>query len=326
MSRATKASARAWSGRGDGDPGGHHVAVTDRLDLFELVPLGQGVEVAEQVVEEADHLGGRQPLRARREIDQVGEQDGRGGELVGDGLGFRLELLGDGPRQDVEEQVLGAILLDPQCGQGVLSLLREDGEEGEHDRPSDHDVEREHRGPEPDRQRVAAAHHLAGDARPEEDHHEGDEPADAAPSITEDERAQRREDPPQAHPAGGQEPADGDHRHRRREQDVEQRDSQQERGIARAGKDHDRSEQDREVGIRDEARRRTERQVKAAPQQRDGQDQHRDDHEERLAPARVLVVPIVGTHPGQAREDRLDERSKGGHRAEDTARGGTGRA
>ena len=78
--------------------GGDHVAVADRLDLLEPVSLGQGVEVAEQVVEHADDLGRRQVLGMRREIDDVGEQDRRGGELVGDGLGLRLELLGDRAR------------------------------------------------------------------------------------------------------------------------------------------------------------------------------------------------------------------------------------
>ena len=64
-----------------------HVAVADRLDLLEAVPLGKVVEMAEQVVEEADHLGGRQPLCQRREVDDVGEQDGRRAEVVGNGLG-----------------------------------------------------------------------------------------------------------------------------------------------------------------------------------------------------------------------------------------------
>ena len=61
-----------------------HVAVADRLDLLEPVPLGELVEVAEQVVEEADDLGRLQMLRHRREVDDVGEQDRRRAELVGD--------------------------------------------------------------------------------------------------------------------------------------------------------------------------------------------------------------------------------------------------
>ena len=39
------------------DARGDHVAVADRLDLLEPVPLGEGVEVAEQAVEHADDLG-----------------------------------------------------------------------------------------------------------------------------------------------------------------------------------------------------------------------------------------------------------------------------
>src|SRR3954453_24132816 len=37
-------------------PGGDHVAIADRLDLLEPVPLGELVEVGEQAVEVADHL------------------------------------------------------------------------------------------------------------------------------------------------------------------------------------------------------------------------------------------------------------------------------
>ena len=46
--------ARRRNARGD------HVAVADRLDLLEPVPLGEHVEVAEQVVEDADDLGRRE--------------------------------------------------------------------------------------------------------------------------------------------------------------------------------------------------------------------------------------------------------------------------
>ena len=40
------------------DSRGDHVGVADGLDLLDLVPLGQHVEMAEEVVEDADHLGG----------------------------------------------------------------------------------------------------------------------------------------------------------------------------------------------------------------------------------------------------------------------------
>jgi hypothetical protein len=60
---------RTWGGNARGD----HVAVPDRLDLLEPVPLRECVEVAEQAIEVADHLDGREPLRPGREVDDVGE-------------------------------------------------------------------------------------------------------------------------------------------------------------------------------------------------------------------------------------------------------------
>jgi hypothetical protein len=44
------------------DAGGDHVAVADGLDLLERVAFRELVEVAEQAIEVANHLGGREPF------------------------------------------------------------------------------------------------------------------------------------------------------------------------------------------------------------------------------------------------------------------------
>ena len=69
--------------------GSRHVAVADRLDLLQTVPLHNRVEPGEELVEHADHLGRRETLGERREPHDVGEQDGRRREVVGDRLGRR---------------------------------------------------------------------------------------------------------------------------------------------------------------------------------------------------------------------------------------------
>src|SRR5439155_5363133 len=115
------------------------------LDLLEFVPVSKGVEVPEELVQHAHHLGRWQMLRTRREVDNVGEQNRRGGELVGDRLRLCLQLLGDRAGQDVQEQVLSLLLGTLHGRQRVLPLLGEEREEREHDRPADYLVEREYR-------------------------------------------------------------------------------------------------------------------------------------------------------------------------------------
>ena len=129
--------------------GRDHVRVADRLDLLEVVALREGVELAEQSVEQPDDLGRGQALRTRREVDDVGEQDGRGAELVGDLVRARLQPFGDRAREDVEEQGLRALVLGRERGEGIRALLREERQEREHDRPADRDVQGEHQAGEP---------------------------------------------------------------------------------------------------------------------------------------------------------------------------------
>jgi hypothetical protein len=63
------------------------------------------------MIEVADHLGGREPLRPRSEVDDVREQDRGRPELIRDRLGLGLQPVGDRAQQDVEQEVLGLRLL-----------------------------------------------------------------------------------------------------------------------------------------------------------------------------------------------------------------------
>ena len=150
---------------------------------------------------------------------------------------------------------------------------------------------------------------LARDPRSEEDDDERDVPADRRPDVAEHERPERRENPPQADAAGVEESAERDHRQRRREQDVDLAHPEQPREVARAREDDDRTEQDAEVHERHHADRRSEREVQRAPQRRDRQDQHRDQDEQRLSGAQVLVVAGVRADQRQARDEAIRRRS-----------------
>ena len=111
-------------------------------------------------------------------------------------------------------------------------------------------------------------------------------------------------------PVEPDETAERDHRQGRREQDVEQLDVQEQLEVSRPGEDRDRSDRDGEVHECEHSGRRPEREVEAAPHQRDRQDQHRHEHEERLADARLLVVAAVGADIGQTRDHGLEERPR----------------
>ena len=185
-----------------------HVRVADGLDLLEAVALGERVELAEQSIEQPDDLGRRQSVRAWREVDDVGEQHRGRLELIGDRLGRVLQPLGDRAREDVQQQVLGSRLRDPQPGKRVLSLLREEREEREDDRPAHGDVQRQHQAREPLGQRRSAADEDRREAGAEEEGEPHDEPADARADAAEHQCPERRHDAPQADAARRQPAAD----------------------------------------------------------------------------------------------------------------------
>src|SRR5215217_7700454 len=98
-----------------GQTPGHHVGVTDRLDLLQPVALGEPIEGREQVVEGLHDLLRGDLLAAAGEIHDVGEQHGDVGEPIGDHPLGLFESGRDRGRQDVEEQSLGFLAFQVQC-------------------------------------------------------------------------------------------------------------------------------------------------------------------------------------------------------------------
>jgi hypothetical protein len=149
--------------------------------------------------------------------------------------------------------------------------------------------------------------------RSEEGDHEGDVPADCGAHLTEDERAHGGEDAPQAHPTGRQEAAERNHRERWCQQDVEQCEAQEESDIPGAGEDADPSHEDDEVQECEVPSPGAERQIQAAPQQGDRNDQHGDEDQQRLSLARVHVVCRIGANLRQACQRTFDQPAERGH-------------
>ena len=201
---------------------GRHVAIADRLDLLEPVPLHEHVEIGEELIEDADHLGRREALRERGEVHDVGEEDRGRGEVVGDHLGGGLQSLGDRARQDVQEERLRPLLLGSECRQRHVALVGERREECEGDRGGTDDVQRQHRARERHREIRFRDEHLTREAGQQEDHDEGSEPADRLTHLEEDECAERSKDAPQPDASGRKEPADQHLPGCRRQQDREE--------------------------------------------------------------------------------------------------------
>ena len=184
-------------------------------------------------------------------------------------------------------------------GQRRVALVGERGQHDERDRAGPDDVERQHRGREPMGDGRGREEQLARDAEEHERAQEPDEPADRLPHLEEDERSERREDPPQPDPAGGKE-ATGEHLpDGRRQEDVEELRREERAEPFGPGEDQQRAERHGEVDERDDADRRSEREVARAPDDRDGQDQDGEQNEQRLLLAQILVVPRVSSDPGQ---------------------------
>ena len=168
----------------------------------------------------------------------------------------------------------------------------------------------EHRGREPTgRRRPDRAEDLARDPRSEEHDDPRDVPADRRPDIAEHERPERGENAPQADAAGGEKSAERDHRQRRREQDGDLAHPEEPGEVARAREDDQCTEQDAEVHERHHTDRRSECEIQRPPHRRDGQDQHRDQDQQRLPSAQVLVVAGIRADERQARGDAIRRRS-----------------
>ena len=180
--------------------------------------------------------------------------------------------------------------------------LGEHREQGEDDGAADRDVQGQHRGREPAGwRRLDRADELARDTRSDKHDEIGHVPASPRPDVAEHERRERGEDPPQADAAGVEKSAERDHRQRRRQQDGDLAHPEQPREVARAREHGDPTEQHAEVHQRHHADRRPEGEIERPPQRGDGQDQHRDQDQQRLPGAQVFVVARVCTDKGQAR-------------------------
>src|SRR4029450_3996833 len=209
-------------------------------------------------------------------------------------------------------------------GGGRVALVGEDREEREGARAGADDVQRQHRAREPNRKVRVREEHLAREAEEQEDEDVRDEPTHGRAHLEEDEGPERGEDAPEPDRPGGKEPADHHHPGGRREQDVEElRDEEGGEGRV-AGEAHKGAERDGEVDERDDACRRAEAEVEAAPYDGDGQDQDGDHDEQRLLLAELIVVPGTRADPSEPRgrpADPADPRSgrlprRGGGRGE----------
>ena len=91
-----------------------HVAITNRLDLLDAVPLAGRVKPAKQVIEQRNQFPSRCLRRESGEAYHIGEKNRDLSKSVGDALLAVLQALRDRARQDVQKQalVLRVLLLD----------------------------------------------------------------------------------------------------------------------------------------------------------------------------------------------------------------------
>ena len=186
-------------------------------------------------------------------------------------------------------------------------LTREHREQREHDRAADGDVEPEHRGREPPRHLRARRGRPSSPAIPEPRNTIANatyqRTADATLSNTS--APSGAEDPPEPDAAGAEEAAERDHRQRRREQDRDLAHAEQPREVARRATNTtiDAGEHGE---VRDERTTRPASRTRGrahAHSRGDRQDQHRDQDEQRLARAQILVVRRIRPDQLQALDD-----------------------
>jgi hypothetical protein len=266
--------------------------------------------VGEEPIEDADHLGRGQALRERGEVHDVGEQDRGRVEVVGDRLVGGLQAGSDRAGQDVHEEGLGLLLFDPEPHEGLVALVGEGGQEHEGDGSHPDDVQRQHRAREPQREVRIREEHLAEDPREKEHEQERDEPTDGLAHLEEDEGSQGSQDAPESDPAGGEEPA---YEHltagRRHDEDGEELHGEEEPEALGSCEHHQGRHRDSEVDERSDAHPRTESEVQDPPDDGHGCDQHREQDEERLLLAQLLVIPGIRADPpnqGGPLGDRTD--------------------
>ena len=127
------------------DSAGDHVSVSDGLDLLQPVIRNELVERREDLVEEADHIFGRQPLDRGREAAEISEEHRDVLVPLGDDATRRLQALGDRRREDVQEETLGALALRHEKPMGAFASANEVLKQEERRQGDACDVQREER-------------------------------------------------------------------------------------------------------------------------------------------------------------------------------------
>ena len=107
------------------------IAVADGLDLLDAVRGREPVELGDDVVEHGDGALNAEPLGKLGEADEIGEEDGRLADAVGNlVVGARLQALGDRLGQDIGEKRIGLGAGAVGHGEGIAHDQSDDGEGG----------------------------------------------------------------------------------------------------------------------------------------------------------------------------------------------------
>ena len=276
--------ARARNARRD------HVAVADRLDLLDLVAIDDLVEAREETIEEPDDLARIELAGEGGEVDDVGEEDARVLEVVGDRLLIGLQTLRHLLREDVQEERVGSRL----CGVAPAREGYEQHHRHERDRDDVEDVE----GADEALGQVAGVrpNHLGEDER---EHDRGDERREPRPRparAVERDGAERCEERPHDHRARFVEAPERHDPERGGDEDQEQLGRPEKREVSVAREDREADDRSRDVAPRRERDDGlAEREVHAAPDESDREDEQGDADEE--APAKALVGRVAGSAP-----------------------------
>jgi hypothetical protein len=289
-----------------GNPRRDHVAVADRLDLLDLVPVDELVERREQTIEQRDHLARVESPGKRGEVDDVREQDAGVVEVIRDRVRLRLQALGDLLGKDVQQQRLDARL----CGFPSPRKRHEHRHRHQRHRDDVEDVE----GADETVGQVGAVrpYDLRENEREHDRADEAGEPRPGAHGAVEGDGAEWRKQRPQDHGARVVEAAQHDGPGRGRHDDEKELRRPQEREISVPGEDGEADDRAGDIRPRRERDRLlADNPIQAAPEERDREDEERDPDELPFAEAQVGRVAPVGPD----RKDALSERREHGARA-----------
>ncbi len=207
---------------------------------------------------------GAVPLREPREVDDVGEQDRDVVVALGDDPGLVLEPLGDRPRQDVEEEPLGA---GERRVAGADRVLQE---HVRRDRDT-HDVEDKERIADRRRDcRGVRSQQRFGKPRHDSQDDESDEPWDPFASAVEEQRPEGALERPQAHCARRDVAAEAPLEHERQQDDQDELAKAEEAVVLRSGEHGKRRDRGELIGKRDRGwDRQAEGEIRSDPDDRE---------------------------------------------------------